>query len=70
VRGGGGTDGTNGTYATHGAQAQLKPRSQLTNPAHCSVSNLDRYEGLALEFAEFTDLGPEGVAAKIPVSAA
>ena len=30
------------------------------------VSNLDRYERLALELAEFTDLGPEGVAAKIP----
>ena len=31
------------------------------------VSNLDRYEKLALEHAEFTDLGPEeGIAAKIP----
>jgi hypothetical protein len=30
------------------------------------VSNLVRCERLALELAEFTDLGPEGVAAKIP----
>lgn len=30
------------------------------------MSNLDRYERLALERAEFTDLGAEGVAAKIP----
>jgi hypothetical protein len=31
------------------------------------VSNLDRYERLALELAEFTDLGSaEGVAARIP----
>jgi predicted RNase H-like HicB family nuclease len=31
------------------------------------VSNLDRYERLALELAEFTDLGPaEGIAARIP----
>ena len=30
------------------------------------MSNLDRYERLALELAEFTDLGTEGVAAKIP----
>jgi hypothetical protein len=30
------------------------------------VSNLDRYERLALELAEFTDLGPaEGIAARI-----
>ena len=31
------------------------------------MSNLDRYERLALKRAEFTDLGPsEGIAAKIP----
>ena len=30
------------------------------------MSNLDRYERLALEKAEFTDLGAEGIAAKIP----
>lgn len=31
------------------------------------MSSLDRYEGLALDRAEFTDLGPEeGIAAKIP----
>jgi predicted RNase H-like HicB family nuclease len=31
------------------------------------VSNLDRYERLALELAEFTDLGPaEGIAARVP----
>ena len=31
------------------------------------MSNLDRYERLALELAEFTDLGAaEGVAARIP----
>ena len=30
------------------------------------MSNLDRYERLALRQAEFIDLGEEGIAAKIP----
>lgn len=45
--------------------SSLDPSQQILH-IH-SVSDLDRYERLALELAEFTDLGPtEGAAARIP----
>lgn len=47
------------------AGSSLDPIQQILH-IHV-VSDLDRYERLALELAEFTDLGPtEGVAARIP----
>ncbi len=45
--------------------SSLDPSQQILH-IH-GVSDVDRYERLALELAEFTDLGPtEGVAARIP----
>jgi predicted RNase H-like HicB family nuclease len=53
-----------GTYRLCAA-SRLDPIDQIRHIQ--AVSNLDRYERLALELAEFTDLGPaEGIAARVP----